>query len=154
MQVHGGWRVAGLAALGIGAAAALAACTGRKADDGPMGDLTTSLIQQLKPGWRSGALDVASDAVAVVRRDNGSIQGTYDGTRLLQAADAHAYGTPAIGTPAADVQGDGKATFNEVRQVVRAFDEDSSGSWSGAESSAFEQAVGIRWIPGESISEW
>jgi hypothetical protein len=153
MQVSTGWKVAGLAALGIGAGAVLLSACGTKGGstpaNGPMADLTKDLFDRLKPGSR-GPLDVATQGVREVRRDNGTLQGTYDGTRLLTAADAHAYGTPAILDAQRDVQGDGKATFNEVRQVVRHFDGDANLTWDVDEARAFEAAVGIRWIPGTS----
>jgi hypothetical protein len=151
MQISTGWKVAGIAALGIGASALLLSACGKGGGktDGPMGDLTKDLFDRLKPG-SSGPLDVATQSVREIRRDNGSLQGTYDGTRLLTAADAHAYGTPAILDPERDVQGDGRASFNEVRQVVRSFDADADLVWSQDESRAFEAAVGIRWIPGVS----
>ncbi|MCW2921143.1 MAG: hypothetical protein JWL76_1017 [Thermoleophilia bacterium] len=152
MQISGGWRTAGLVALGLGAGAlVLSACgtRGSGATDGPMSDLTKDLFDRLKPGSK-GPLDVATQGVREIRRDNGTLQGTYDGTRLLTAADAHSYGTPAIIDPQRDVQGDGKASFNEVRQVVRHFDADADLAWSQDEARAFEGAVGIRWIPGVS----
>jgi hypothetical protein len=71
-----------------------------------------------------------------------------DGTRLLAAADAHAYGTPTIIDPAIDKQGDGFATFNEIRHVVNHFDVDASGGFDGAETHAFQAEVGIKWLAG------
>jgi hypothetical protein len=150
MQVSTGWKVAGFAALGLGAAALLGACANRGGGgkaDGPMGELTKDLFDRLKPG-STGPLDVATQGIREIRRDDGSLQGTYDGTRLLAAADAHAYGTPAIIDAQRDVLGDGRASFNEVRQVVRHFDADANLTWSQDETRAFEAAVGIRWIPG------
>jgi hypothetical protein len=138
----------------IGAGALLAACSGggpKVAQDGPMGDLTKSLMQNLKPGslGRSPRLSVASEAYRQVTNDDGRVTGAYDGARLLRAADSHAYGTPAIGDPMIDVQDDGFATFNEVRQVVRHYDADNSGAFDLDETRAFEGPDGasIRWIP-------
>lgn len=105
-----------------------------------MSELSKGLMVTLKPG-ESQRLSVTRDAVR--RAENGA----WDGSRLLQAADTHAYGTPAIGSPAVDVQGDGFATFNEVRHVVRHFDADASGVFDFSEIRTFEAAVGIRWIP-------
>lgn len=138
-------KVAAACVAGVGAAVGIAACGsggGAKADDGPMSDVTRGLMDQLKP--RANSLDVRTQAV----RQAGS--GAYDGTRLLQAADAHAYGTPAIGDPTQDVKGDGKATFNEVRQVVRGFDANANDALESAELRAFEGTVGIRWVPAGS----
>ncbi len=151
MQVSANWRAIGLVALGVGVGAlALSACgTKGSRPEGPMSDLTKDLFDRLKPG-SNGPLDVATQGVREVRRDNGTLQGTYDGTRLLAAADAHTYGTPAILDSIRDVQNDGKASFNEVRQVVRHFDADADLVWSQDESRAFEAEVGIRWIPGVS----
>jgi hypothetical protein len=142
-----------VAGLGIGAAALLAGCgqSGPKvATDGPMSDLTKTLWQDLKPGslGRNPRLNVATEAVRQVQTD-GRTNGAYDGTALLRAADSHAYGTPAIGDPAIDVQNDGYATFNEVRQVVRHFDADNSGQLDWDEVRAFEGEAGIRWVPAE-----
>lgn len=152
MQVSTGWKVAGIAALGIGASALLLNACGTRGGakaDGPMADLTKDLFDRLKPG-SSGPLNVATQGIREVRRDNGSLQGTFDGTRLLTAADAHAYGTPTIVDAQRDVQGDGSASFNEVRHVVRHFDADANLTWDVDEARAFEAAVGIRWIPGVS----
>ena len=112
-----------------------------------MGELTTDLMRRLVPN-AGGSLDVATQSKQVVRNGSGGVQGTYDGTRLLVAADAHAYGTPAILDAAKDVQNDGRASFNEIRHVVRHFDVDASNVWDQAEARAFEAEVGIRWIPG------
>lgn len=146
--MHVGLKVAGFAALGAGAAVALAACTGRGAgkDDGPMADFAAGMMQQLQPSWKSGGLDVATQSVREIR-EGGTIRGRYDGTRLLQAADEHRFGTPAISDPAADVKGDGSATFNEVRHVARHFDVNADGVLQRAEQRSFEQEVGIRWLP-------
>lgn len=148
MQVSTGWKVAGLAALGLGAAALLGACTNRGGSkaDGPMGDLTKDLIDRLVPG-SSGPLDLATQSVQQVRGDDGAVRGVYDGTRLLAAADTHAYGTPAVIDAQRDVQGDGRASFNEIRHVARHFDADANLVWDQAEARAFEREVGIRWIP-------
>ena len=105
-----------------------------------MSELSKSLMATLKPG-ESQRLSVTGDAVR--RASNGA----WDGTRLLQAADSHAYGTPTIGSPTVDVQADGFATFNEIRHVVRHFDADASGAFDFAEIRAFESAAGVRWIP-------
>lgn len=150
MQVSTGWKIAGAAVLGVGAAIGLAACGGKgQKTDGPFGDLSAELMKDLVPSWRSGGLDVATQAVRQVRADDGHVTGSFDGTRLLRAADSHAYGTPEIGDPAIDVQGDGKATFNEVRQVVRHFDTDRNDVFSNAESVAFEREAGLKWLPGQ-----
>ena len=150
MQVATGWKVAGLVTLGLGAAVTLSACTSRGggagATDGPMTDLTKDLIDRLVPGSR-GPLDVATQSIHEARGDDGRVRGVYDGTRLLTAADAHAYGTPAILDAARDVQGDGRASFNEIRHVARHFDADGDLVWSAQEARAFEAEVGIRWIP-------
>ncbi len=151
MQVSNAWKVAGIAALGMGAVAlaTFAGCSAQgEKTDGPMGDLSAELMKTLVPSWKRGGLDVATQGTRAVTRDNGSVQGTYDGTRLLRAADAHSYGTPQIGDPAVDVASDGKATFNEVREVVRHFDADSSGAFDLAETRSFESEVGIRWVAG------
>ena len=147
MQVSRGWQLAGAIALGVGAAVTLGACANRSNVSGPMADLTKDLIDRLKPG-STGPLEVATEGVCEYRDDDGRLRGTMDGTRLLQAADAHAYGTPEVIDVAKDVQGDGRATFNEVREVVRHFDADASLDWSAEEATAFEREVGIRWIPG------
>lgn len=149
--MHVGWKIAGAAALGIGAAVALSACAGgsRKgggSDDGPMGEVSKGLMRTLVPSWKSGGLDVASQGVREVR-DGGTLRGRFDGTRLLQAADEHRFGTPTIGDPAVDVAGDGTATFNEVRHVVRHYDANANGSLENAERRAFEGDVGVRWLP-------
>lgn len=111
-----------------------------------MGDLTKDLIDRLAPGAR-GPLELATQSVRQIRGDDGAIRGVYDGARLLAAADSHAYGTPAILDAQRDVKGDGRASFNEIRQVARHFDVDGSLVWDQAESRAFEREVGIRWIP-------
>lgn len=147
MQVSRGWQLAGAVALGLGTAAVLTACSRGSNVSGPMADLTKDLIDRLKPG-STGPLDVATEGVREYRDEDGRLRGTMDGTRLLQAADAHAYGTPEVIDVAKDVRGDGRASFNEVRQVVRHFDVDGSLEWSVDESLAFEREVGIRWIPG------
>jgi hypothetical protein len=149
--MHVGIKLAGAVALGVGAVALASACTGGSkpgsgADAGPHAELTGGLLRTLVPSWRSGGLDVATQGVREVR-EGGAARGRFDGTRLLQAADAHRFGAPAIADPAADVAGDGTATFNEVRQVVRHFDADSNGMLERAEQRSFEQAVGIRWLP-------
>ncbi len=150
MQISTGWRVAGLAALGLGAAVVLGACTGRGGGstpaDGPMGDLTKDLIDRLVPGSR-GPLELATQSVRTIKGDDGAIRGVYDGTQLLAAADTHAYGTPAVLDAQRDVQGDGRASFNEIRHVARHFDADANLVWDQAEARAFEREVGIRWIP-------
>lgn len=127
---------------------ALAACTGggKGTDTGPMGELSGGLMRQLDPSWKSGGLNLATQSVREIR-DGGQLRGSYDGTRLLQAADEHRFGTPAIGVPEQDVKGDGSATFNEVRHVVRHFDANADGALQNAERIAFEQEVGIRWLP-------
>lgn len=147
--MHIGLRI-GAAVVGTaGLVGVLAACSTRR-DDGttkarPMSDLTLSLMDQLKPGVSRAArpaLDVQRDAI---RRET---NGAMDGTRLLQAADAHAYGTPAAADPARDVRGDGTATFEELRHVVASFDADGSGRLDNTEVRTFEQTVGLRWLPG------
>lgn len=154
MQISAGWKIGGLAALGIGAAVALAACgpSSSSKGTGPMALLSNQLMDNLHPEGYRGAqqLNLATDSTRAVTRPDGSVQGSYDGTRLLQAADSHAYGTPTIGDPAKDLKGDGIATFNEVRHVVQHFDTDGSLAFDGDENRAFEGAVGIRWIPGTS----
>jgi hypothetical protein len=154
MQLNGKFILGAAVAVGgvIGAGALLAACSGggpKVAQDGPMADLTKTLMQDLKPGslGRNPRLSVTSDAYRQVQNDDGRTTGAYDGAALLRAADSHAYGTPAIGDPAIDVQNDGFATFNEVRHVVRHFDADNSGAYDLDELRAFEGAAGIRWIP-------
>jgi hypothetical protein len=148
MELRTGIKLLAAATAGIGGAIALAACTGGGSrPDGPMAELTSELLAQLKPGWRSGGLNVATQAVREVRGDDGALRGSYDGSRLLQAADSHAYGTPTIGDPIQDVAGDGTATFNEVRQVVRSFDSDDSLVLERPEVVAFEAEVGVRWLP-------
>ena len=146
--MHIGWKIAGAAALGIGATVALAACTGPGkgggTDDGPMGELSTGLIKTLVPSWRSGGLDVATQGVREIREGSAVIV-KVDGTRLLQAADEHRFGTPTIGDPAVDVARDGTATFNEVRHVVRHYDSNADGTFQNAERAAFEREVGITW---------
>lgn len=141
-------RIGGIAAIGIGSAITLAAC-GRSSTptDGPMSELTIQIFERLDPGSSRGAkqLDVTRQAVREVLRDDGSSRGAYDGTRLLRAADAHAYGTPTIGDPVRDVKGDGMATFNEVRHVVRQFDLDASNGFDSDEKVAFQAAVGVEW---------
>jgi len=97
--------------------------------------------------WEPLGVDVATEAVHQVTSDDGRPTGAYDGTRLLQAADTFAYGTPTILEPTFDKQGDGTATFNEIRHVVRHFDVDTSGGFGNAEARAFEAAVGITWMP-------
>ncbi len=144
--MHVGWKIAAGAAVGIGAAALLAACTGGPKTDGPMGELSGELMKKLDPGWRGSGLSLATQSLREVKHEDGSVRGVYDGTRLLAAADAHAYGTPTIIDPATDVQGDGKATFNEVRHVVRHFDTDESGAFSWDEERAFRNEVGIAWV--------
>ena len=145
--MHVGWKVAAVATVGVGAAALLAACTGGAKTDGPMGPLAGDLMKQLDPSWRGSGLDLATQSVREVRGEDGRVRGTYDGTRLLQAADAHEYGTPTITDPAADVRGDGTATFNEVRHVLRHFDVDESGDFSTSERRAYNDAVGMKWLP-------
>lgn len=112
-----------------------------------MADLTSDLLRQLQPGWRSSGLNVATQSVREVRGDDGAVRGSFDGSRLLQAADAHAFGTPTLGDSVKDIAGDGTATFNEVRQVVRSFDVDSSLVLERSEITAFEAEVGVRWLP-------
>jgi hypothetical protein len=151
MQINGK-VIAGIAAgVGIvaGAGLLLSACGNRSGgapQDGPMSDLTKDLMSHLKPG-NNARLSVTADAVRRVTADDGHATGAFDGARLLQAADAHAYGTPTIGNPTVDVQNDGFATFNEIRHVVRHYDVDQSGAFSHEEAQAFEAADGIRWIP-------
>ena len=150
--------ILGVSALGVGVIGSgllLAGCGnrggggGRVPSDGPMSELTKSLMNQLKPNsaTRDQRLDVTRDAVRHVTNDAGAPTGAFDGTRLLRAADTHAYGTPAITNPAIDVKGDGSATFNEIRHVVRHFDADSSDSLDFAEIRSFEAEAGVRWIP-------
>jgi hypothetical protein len=143
MTISTGWKLDGLAAIGVGIAATLTACSGGAKKPAPangdMSDLTTDLMSRLKPG--ATKLNVSTDAIR--RFSNGAL----DGTRLVQAADTHAYGTPTIIDPAKDVRGDGFASFNEVRHVARHFDTDATGTWNQDETRAFEAAVGIRWIP-------
>lgn len=144
MQITPGMKLAIAGVLGVGALVTLAACS--SAPKGPDADLTAMRFDDLKPNERK-QLSLAEDSVRVLKRDDGSVQGAYDGTRLLKAADTHAYGAPVI-TTAKDLQGDGIATFNEVRQVVFAFDTDHSDSFSSDEKRAFESAVGVVWTPG------
>jgi len=142
-------------ALGAGAALTLAACGGASGGtkgpkpSEPLQDLTTTLMGYLHEGKyaKGHQLDVATEAVHQVTSDDGRPTGAYDGTRLLQAADTFAYGTPTILEPTFDKQGDGTATFNEIRHVVRHFDVDTSGGFGNAEARAFEAAVGITWMP-------
>lgn len=150
MQVSIRTRSAGAAALGIGVAALLAACGANQTKNtGPMSGFTSDLIKRLHPDAIRGAqqLSLASDSVLRITDETGRFRGVYDGTRLLAAADAHAHGTPAITDPALDVRGDGTATFNELRQVVRHFDANASDDFDVDEVRAFEAEVGIRWIP-------
>lgn len=154
--------ILGVSALGvgiIGTGLLLAGCGsrgagggGRVPTDGPMSDLTKSFMDQLKPNsaTREQRLDVTRDAVRHVTNDEGIPTGAYDGARLLRAADTHAYGTPAIGNPAIDVRGDGSATFNEIRHVVRHFDVDSSGVLDFDEVRAFQAEASLQWVPARS----
>ncbi|MCW2928280.1 MAG: hypothetical protein JWM86_2248 [Thermoleophilia bacterium] len=144
-------KLAGAAVLGVGIAATLSACAGRGSTPsqggGPMGELTDELMTQLHPEAFRGARQLRLDSESIrTVRDGDRLRGSFDGTRLLQAADAHAYGEPTIADPAADRLGDGIATFNEIRHVVRHFDGDGSLAFSGTENHAFQDAVGIRWI--------
>lgn len=142
-------RTIAATAVGAGALVALAACArGAEQGTGPMAGLTNARMNELHPdGYRGPQqLSLATDSIREARTKSGALQGTYDGTRLLRAADDHAYGSPAIST-AADVKGDGIATFNEVRQVMSAFDADGSHQLEFDEVFAFEAAVGIRWTP-------
>lgn len=131
----------------IGTCALVAACK-PAASSGPAGELTKSLMEQLHGGSFRGTpkLDVVKDARIERRNDAGESTGAYDGSRLLQAADSHALGTPEI-IDAGDVKNDGTATFNEVRQVVRAYDRDQSGSIDTPAEQREFAAVDILWIP-------
>ncbi|MCW2924353.1 MAG: hypothetical protein JWM98_1757 [Thermoleophilia bacterium] len=151
MGIALGWKVAGVAALGIGAAAALAGCAGggSKKGTGPMAELTDDVFSKLHPQAFRGArqLSLATDSKHPELRDDGTLQGTYDGTLLLQAADSHKYGTPQVTDPVLDVKGDGTATWNEVREVVRHYDADASGAFDADESRAYGAGDGLRWVP-------
>ena len=142
-------KVACAVALTAGAGLLLAACGGgpkRTPQDGPMADLTKDLMERIKPGNR-GRLNVATEAVRQVTNDDGRPTGAYDGARLLRAADEHAAGTPTIVDPQVYIKGDGWATFNEIRHVVRSYDADSSGIFDAGETAAFQAAVDVAWIP-------
>lgn len=146
MRAATAWGIAGgAAAIGLIAAGVLTSCASRgegQAGLGPHGAFTKDLMNRLAPGVR-GALDVSTQSTFTVR-DGNTVRGIYDGTRLLKAADAHTYGTPVIFDATKDVQGDGRASFNEVRQVVRHFYATDD---IQADTRRFEREVGIRWIP-------
>jgi hypothetical protein len=117
---------------------------------GPLAGTTNSMMDLLHPAAYHGRqqLLLATDSVREIHRANGSLQGTYDGTALLKAADSWSYGTPGIMNPRRDIQGDGIATFNEVRQVVRSFDADGSGVIDSHEARQLEHAIGVQYTPG------
>jgi hypothetical protein len=153
MQPLTGWKIAGVAALCATGAVALAACTTKATKgSGPMAALTDEAFSNLHPDAFHGArqIDVATGSVREVRRADGSLQGTFDGTRLLRAADAQRYGAPRIADPALDVKDDGAASWNEVREVLRHFDVDASDGFDAAESRAYQAEVGVTWNPGVS----
>ena len=155
MQISPG-RLGALALVGIGAAAVITSCAvgrsgGGSSGSGPMAGLTNQLMANLAGSTRAPAqLSLATQSTFTVKRDNGSIQGVYDGRSLLTAADTHQYGTPTITDAAKDKRGDGIATFNEVRHVVQHFDADGSLDFNTTEKQTFEATAGLRWIPGDS----
>lgn len=153
MTIHVGWKIAGAAALGIGAMALLGACASTRKPGGgepqdELSSLANALMRQAHPSHRNGgSLDVATQAVQQVRGEGGRLVGAYDGTRLLRAADEHRFGAPVNADPSVDVANDGTATFVEVREVLRHFDADGSNSFQRDELRAFESAVGVEWKP-------
>lgn len=153
MQALKTLNIVGAGALAAVSAVALAACgpTSSKGS-GPMAELTDDVFGRLHPEAFRGArqLQLDTESVRAERRENGSLQGTYDGTRLLAAADDHEFGAPRIVDPELDVKGDGAASWNEVREVLRHFDVDGSGGYGASETTAYQADVGLRWIPGTS----
>ncbi|MCW2973677.1 MAG: hypothetical protein JWN72_1950 [Thermoleophilia bacterium] len=147
MQVSTALKI-GAGAIAVSAVVVLAGCA-QSAAKGPFAGITNSLMDSLKPGNR-GVLELSADSVREVRRGDGSLQGSFDGTRLLVAADTHAYGEAAGFDAAKDRAGDGRATFNEVRQVVSSFDANGDLAFDGDETKAFEAATGgVQWRAGE-----
>lgn len=146
MQVNKVALGIGAAVVGLGVAVGLAGCA---QETGPAASLTKGLFATMTPegGRTPKSFNVATDGVVELHKDDGSPQGTIDGTRLLQAADAHAYGTPVVFDAAKDLQGDGTATFNEIRQVVYSFDTDHDDRWGVGEAKPFEAAVGPVYTP-------
>lgn len=151
MQVTSAVKLVGALTLGVGAAVALSACQKKAPSEptGPLQPLVDDVFTNLHEGAFEGArrLSLATESTRVITREDGFMQGAWDGRKLLQAADSHAYGTPRLTDPAVDVKDDGYATPNEVREVLRHFDVDESGGYSPAEAKALEGSVGMRWIP-------
>ena len=145
MRIGNVGRLIGIGALAT-TAVALAACTGgRNRSDDPIIAAQQSFTELLRPsGDTSTPLSVAQDAVREVLRD-GAVVGSYDGTRYVEAADTHEFGTPTGADPEVDVQGDGLATPREQQQVIRHFDTDGTRGLSPSEWTAFTDEVGITW---------
>lgn len=143
------FKIAGLAVLGIGSAAVLASCARSKPQDPenktPFSDLAEGLVKTLNPSWKSGPLAIATQSVREVSA-GGKLVGRFDGTNLLSMADQQPFGAPS-NQVADDVKDDGKATLNEVRQLITGYDVSKDGTLQQSERRAFESAAGIRWIP-------
>jgi hypothetical protein len=151
MQINTGIKLAALATIGVVGALTLAACGTKGQGGGPDAALTDEFMKDLHPDSIRGVkqLSLATDSRHTYKDTDGRIQGTMDGTRLLAAADAHAYGTPTITDPLVDKQNDGFATFNEIRHVVSHFDVNANDGLDPDETTAFQAAVGIHWIGGQ-----
>jgi hypothetical protein len=151
MQLSPGIKLAVVGTIIAGSALALSACGTKGQGGGPDSALTDEFMKDLHPDSIRGVrqLSLATDSRHTYKDTDGRIQGTMDGTRLLAAADAHAYGTPTITDPLVDKQGDGFATFNEIRQVVSHFDANANDEFEPGETTAFQAAVGIDWLGGQ-----
>lgn len=138
-------RAIGIAALGIGTVATLAACGSANENKSPeaVAADTMAKFDSNLPFTKSYQLDVRGESSRPQFDFNGQLQGTYSAAALLSAADNHTFGTPTNADPTIDVKSNGKATFNEIVQVVRHYDADTSGLLDGAEAKQFDREMGV-----------
>ncbi len=140
---------AGLIAGGIVAAGAvLVACASEnenKTPDAVAADTLHDFDSGL-PFTNTSQLDVAFESRRPSYDIDGLLRGHYTIQPLLLAADNHSNGTSDAFTGADQIR-DGKATYNEIVQVVRGFDADKSNLLNGDEAKAFDRSYAPDFEP-------
>jgi hypothetical protein len=144
--MHVNFKVVGAVALGVGAMAVLTACASANEGKTPEQVAGDALDKFNFPFTNGSQLDTRGETTHPVYALDGQLQGTWDAARMLRAADDHAYGESKDFDPSLDVKGNHKASYNELVQVARHFDGDSSGVLDGVEAKQYDREAGPTWV--------
>lgn len=139
-----------LGAIGVGGAVALflAGCTANenKSPEAVAAETMAKFDSGL-PWTNSTQLDVRGESRRPDFALDGQLRGTYDAVALLSAADNWTFGKPENLNPQFDVQSNGKASMNEIVQVVRHYDGDGSRILEKEEAKQFNREMAPNFTP-------